>query len=84
VIYDTLIQAFGSVGLLFAFSIMFFIALFIVTRQSLASSLLLGMVALDGLIRIGSDQFISTLYLALKIMVFAYIGFSIARGVMKT
>jgi len=79
IIWEMLFQAFGSTELLFAFVIVFFIGLFIVTKQNLASSLLLGMVAIDGLSRVSNNTFINWLNILLKVLIFLIIGYAIAQ-----
>lgn len=79
VVWESIYPAFGSPLLLFGFVVIFFIALFIVTKQNLASSLLLGMVAIDGLARIANLDYINWLNVLLKFLIFAIIGYAIAQ-----
>ncbi len=83
VFYDSVALAFGNNVFLFGFAVVFFAFLFAITRQSLASSLLLGMVALDGMERLSDDDNIFFLNLLLKILIFGGIGFVIATTVFK-
>ncbi len=83
VFYDSVAQAFGSNVFLFGFAIVFFAFLFAITRQSLPSSLVLGMVALDGMDRLSNDDNVFFLNLLLKILIFGGIGFVIATTVFK-
>ncbi len=83
IFYDSVAQAFGSNVFLFGFAIVFFAFLFAITRQSLASSLLLGMVALDGMDRLSNDDNIFFLNLLLKILIFGGIGYVFATTVFK-
>lgn len=79
IIWETFYPAFGDNALMFAFLVVGFIFLFIVTRQNLASSLLLGMVAIDGLDRMANDSYVRLLNIVLKVLVLAIIGFAIAQ-----
>lgn len=79
VLWETLYPAFGSTILLFAFAVIFFLGLFIVTKQNLASSLLLGSVAIDGLSRTANLDYINWLNILSKVLVFLIIGYAIAN-----
>ncbi len=83
VFYDSVAQAFGSNVFLFGFAVVFFAFLFAITRQSIPSSLLLGMVALDGMQRLSNDDNIFFLNILLKLLIFGGIGFVIATTVFK-
>lgn len=69
--------------LLFSLAMILFAALFIITKQSMSSTLLLGIVAMDGIERIANEPVVTILYNALKILVFGLIGYAIATTVFK-
>ena len=75
--YEAAITAFGSNIALFAFGLILFVILFAITRQSLASSLLLGMVTIDGFNLIANEPLLNILGLAMKIIILALIGYAI-------
>lgn len=79
VLWEALYPTFGSTVLLFGFAVVFFIALFIVTKQNLASSLLLGSVGIDGLSRLANQDYINWLNILLKVLIFLLIGYAIAN-----
>lgn len=79
IIWETFYPAFGDPLLFFGFAVVFFIGLFIVTKQNLATSVLLGMVAVDGMSRLANLDYINWLNILLKVLIFALIGYSIAN-----
>lgn len=81
--FQALLTGFGLNILVFAFAIFFFVLLFIVTRQSLASSFLLAVVALDGLDRVANEPYVSLLYLSLKILLGSVIALVFILTVFK-
>ncbi len=83
VFWESAMTSFGSNILLFGFIIMFLAILFVITKQSLSSSLLLGVVALDGIRIVANEPFIDLLLLLIKILVLGVIGYGIATAVFK-
>lgn len=83
VFWEVFAQAFGSNILLFAFATFFFAAIFFVTRQSLASSMVLGIIALEGMQRTANEPFIDIFVLGLRILILGVIGFVFASSVFK-
>lgn len=79
IVWETFYPAFGSPLLFFGFAIVFLVFLFVVTKQNLATSMLLGMVAIDSLDRMANLQYISVLNIVLKIIIFGIIGYAIAQ-----
>ncbi len=56
IFWEAAMTSFGSNILLFGAVVMVLAVLFVITKQSLSSSLLLGMVALDGMDRLSNDD----------------------------
>ncbi len=83
VFWEAAMTSFGSNILLFGTIVMGLAALFIITKQSLSSSLLLGVVALDGVAIVANEPFIDLLLLTIKILVLALIGYGLATTVFK-
>lgn len=83
VFWEAAMTSFNSSILLFGAVVFILALLFIITKQSLSSGLLLGMVALDGIDKVAHEEFISLLLLTLKILVLGMIGYAIATAVFK-
>lgn len=78
-IYGNLVMAFGSDALVLAFALIFLTLVFFITRQSLSSSIVLGVVAMRGLVLIADQEFINILYYAFIILIGLGIGWAILR-----
>lgn len=83
VFWEAAMTSFGSNILLFGAVVFILAILFLITKQSLSSSLLLGMVALDGVSKVANEPFINLLLLTLKILVLGMIGYGLATAVFK-
>lgn len=75
--FANLILSFGGSLPFMVFGICFIAGVLYLGRHSLPSSILLGVVFTDGIVRIANDPLLNTLFLVLKIFVFALIGLSI-------
>lgn len=82
-IFQTVSTGFGLNILVFGFAIIFFSVLFIITRQSLSTGLLLGVLVLDGLDRIANEPYVSLLYLVAKVLMGGVIAFVFITTVFK-
>ncbi len=83
VFWESAMTSFNSNILLFGAVIFILALLFIITKQSLSSSLLLGMVAMDGIGKVANEPFIDLLLLTLKILTLGMIGYAVATAVFK-
>ena len=83
VFWEALVLGIGSNILVFGLGIIFFAALFYITRQSLSSSLLIGLVALDGMAMFANEPIIDLLLLTIKVLIVGVVGFGLATGVFK-
>ncbi len=83
VFWEAAMTSFGSNILLFGTVIIVLAALFIITKQSLSSSLLLGVVAVDGIALVANEPFIDTLLLTIKVLIVGVVGFGLATAVFK-
>lgn len=83
VFYEAAVQAFQSNLLLFAFAVIFFAALFFITRQSLASSILLGIIALEGLQKVANEPFMDIFVIGLRILILGLVGYGFATTIFK-
>lgn len=83
VFWESAMTSFNSSILLFGAVVFILALLFIITKQSLSSSLLLGMVALDGVSKVANEPFIDLLLLTIKILILGMIGYAIATAVFK-
>ncbi len=83
VFFEAASQAFGSNLIMFAVAVIFFAALFFITRQSLASSLLLGIIAMEGLQKIANEPFIDIFTIGLRILILGVIAYGFATTVFK-
>ena len=68
-LYANLITAFGSDALVLAFALIFLTLVFFITRQSLSSSIVLGIVAMRGLVLVANQEFITLLYYGFIILI---------------
>ncbi len=83
VFWEAAMTSFGSNILLFATAVIAFAAIFFITKQSLSSSLLLGVVAMDGMGRLANEPFIDLLLLTLKVLIVGVVGYGLATTVFK-
>jgi hypothetical protein len=81
--WEAAITAFGSTLLVYGVFVFIMVLLFLVTRQNLATSLLLSIIALDGLDRVANEPYLSLLYIVAKFLVFGLIGYAIATTIFR-
>lgn len=83
VFWEAAIQGVGSNILVFGLAVVFFVMLFFITRQSLSSSLIIGVIAIEGLVKVANEPFIDLLGLTLRVLIVGVIGFVLASAVFK-
>ena len=75
--YSALAAGIGSELLLWGFVLLFFMAVFVITRQNLASGALLATVTLDALTKLTSQPILQSLYFVDKFLIFLLVGIAI-------
>ena len=82
-IYNSLLQAFGSDALVLAFALIFLTIVFFITRQSLSSSVVLGILAMNGLALVSSQDFILYIFYAMEVLIGLGIGWVVWRTIRR-
>lgn len=82
--YNVFIAGFGSPLIAFVVLLLIFAVIFFITKQSISSSALLGIVLLDSLDRLSNhDQLIFLINLGVKVLVLGGIGYVIASSTFR-
>lgn len=77
------ITALGSEVFFFFLVCIIFVVLLFITRQSITSAILLGMVFFDGLVKVFPDNTFILFSLGLKILILAIVGYGVAKRVVE-